>query len=162
MRSRPSVTRRRRSSSSRTPAKEYCVEEGCSLEILFEPPGQGFEHAGAHGEFLALAGDDLLRGALDKLLVRELAAGALHLVLDARDLLFEACDLPTPELLAQHDLDHDVSSCRQRRLGRAVERLDGFNAGQRAEHLEINVPRDASLELAFDLRFRPEGPHGRD
>jgi hypothetical protein len=83
MRSRPRVTRRRRSSSSQTPAKEYGVVDGRLLEILFEPLGQGFEHAGVRGELLTLAGDDLLRGALDELLVRELAAGALHLVLDA-------------------------------------------------------------------------------
>ncbi len=83
MRSRPRVTRRRRSSSSRTPAKEYCVVEGRLLEILFEPSGQGFEHAGVGGELLSLAGHDLVRGALDEPLVRELAAGALDLALDA-------------------------------------------------------------------------------
>ena len=83
MRSRPRVTWRRRSSSSRTPAKEYCVVEGRLLEILFEPLGQGFEHAGVRVQLLALAGDHLCGGAFDEPLVRELAAGPGDLALDA-------------------------------------------------------------------------------
>src|SRR3712207_9359197 len=108
MRSGAWVSRRRRSSSSQTYVKEFCALKGALLEILFEPVGQGFEHAGVRGEFLALAGDYLLRGPLDELLVRELRAGTLDLALQARDLLFQAFDLPAPELFAQDYLDHDV------------------------------------------------------
>ena len=83
MRSRPRVTWRRLSSSSQTSKKEYRAIEDRLLEILFEPPGQGFEHADVHVELLALTGDHLFWRPLDELLVRELAPGALHLVFDA-------------------------------------------------------------------------------
>jgi hypothetical protein len=54
MRPRPRVTWRRLSSSSQTPGKEYLAIEDLSLEILFEPSGQGFEHADVYVELLAL------------------------------------------------------------------------------------------------------------
>src|SRR3712207_211897 len=120
MRSRPSITRRRRSSSSQTSGKENRVVKGFLLKILFEPLGQGFEHAGVRGELLALARDDLLRGPLDELLVRELVAGTPDLGLEARDLLFETFNFPATKFFAQNDLDHHVPG-RQCCLRRAVE-----------------------------------------
>src|SRR3712207_1745113 len=127
-RSRPRVTRRRRSSSSVMLAKRCCGLKEALLEILFEPPREGLEHAAVRVQLLALAGDDLPRGALDELIVGELSAGALDLALDARDLTPQAFDLPAPELLCERELDHHVPG-RQRRLRRAVERLEGPDVG---------------------------------
>ena len=83
MRPRPRATWRRLSSSSQAPGKEYLAIEDLSLEIVFEPSGQGFEHADVYVELLALTGDYLFWRPLYELLVRELAPGALHLVFDA-------------------------------------------------------------------------------
>src|SRR5829696_5671822 len=161
IRSKPSVTCLRRSSSAQTCAKEVRVGIGQLLEVRVQTAGERVEQPGVHVKLLTLARDDPLRRVLDKLLVCKLALSAFQLLLGARDLPPEALYLAAAHLVREQNIDYDITGW-QRRAVRAVKCLYWPYTRKRHEDFLVCALGNEPVEFAVDPGFGPERAHGRD